>query len=145
MATIGPDEPGTRVCLGNELFGTIKSFDGEEAKSKKLSEDLKDMGVKKKLAEDRTLTAEITLATANSSLEAVVTEKEKSLATAKQELERVRVERADAESKVVEAYKDAFVDTPEYQDLAQLLMTIGGEQLVKRIMETHPEWDISFL
>ncbi|KAL2461709.1 hypothetical protein Adt_45129 [Abeliophyllum distichum] len=85
------------------------------------------------------------LATANSSLEAVVLEKETSLAAAKQELERVRAERADAEAKAVEAYQDAFVDTPEYQDLAQRLMTIGGEQLVERIMETHPEWDISFL
>ncbi|KAL2531994.1 hypothetical protein Adt_05345 [Abeliophyllum distichum] len=71
--------------------------------------------------------------------------KETSLAAVKQELERVRTERANAEAKAVEAYQDAFVDTSEYQDLAQRLMTIGREQLVERIMETHPEWDISFL
>ncbi|KAL2474607.1 hypothetical protein Adt_35343 [Abeliophyllum distichum] len=98
-----------------------------------------------KLAEDWTVTAETALATTNSSLKTVFVEKEKSLATAKQELERVRAERADAEAMVVEVYQDAFVDTPEYQDLAQRLMTIDGEQLVERIMEINPEWDISFL
>ncbi|KAL2533392.1 hypothetical protein Adt_06743 [Abeliophyllum distichum] len=100
-----------------------------------------------KLAKDQILTAETVLATANSSLEVVIVEKEKSLAAAKQELERVRTEQADAdaEAKVVEAYQDVFVDMPEYQDLAQRLMTICGEQLVEHIMETHPEWDISFL
>ncbi|KAL2461729.1 hypothetical protein Adt_45149 [Abeliophyllum distichum] len=98
-----------------------------------------------KSAEDRTVVAETTLAAANSSLEAGVADNEKSLAVAKLELEKVKAERADAEAKVVEAYQDAFVDTPEYQDLAQCLMTVGGEQLVERIMETHPEWDISFL
>ncbi|KAL2479923.1 hypothetical protein Adt_32889 [Abeliophyllum distichum] len=129
--------------LAKELFGTIESFDGEEAKSKKLSENLNAMSLKKaqlesekrtlqfkldlvvtkeadmrakyeielkaakeylkqardqkkaaeasqkpaekaqKLAKDQTLTTETTLATANSSLETVVTEKEKSLAAAK--------------------------------------------------------------
>ncbi|KAL2462282.1 hypothetical protein Adt_45702 [Abeliophyllum distichum] len=177
-----------------ELFSAFESFVAEEAKSNKLSEDLKAMGLEKaqlesekralqfkldfvvtkeadmkakyeielkvakeclkqardqrrateasqkyaeeaqKLVDDRTLVAETTLATANSSLEVVVADKEKSLTVAKLELDRVR-----------EAYQDAFVDTPEYQDLTQRLMTIGGEQLVERIMETHPEWDISFL
>ncbi|KAL2526423.1 hypothetical protein Adt_11477 [Abeliophyllum distichum] len=171
--------------LVKELFGTFESFDANEAKSKKLSEDLKAMSLEKaqpeskkmalhfkldlvvtkdadmkakyeielkkrveeaqKLAEDRTLTAETALATTNSSLETVVTEKEKSLAAAKQELERVRAERTDTEAKAVETYRDSFVDTPEYQNFAQGLMTIGGEQLVEQIMETHPEWDISFL
>ncbi|KAL2474464.1 hypothetical protein Adt_35200 [Abeliophyllum distichum] len=189
--------------LAKELFGIVESFDAKEAKSKKLSKNLKAMSLEKaqlesekralqlvvtkeadmrakyeielkaakeclkqardqkraaevfhkraekaqKLAEDRTLMAKTALATANSSLEAIVAEKEKSLAAAKQELERVRAEQAEAEAEVkaVEAYQDAFVDTPEYQDLAQRLMTVGGEQLVERIMETHPEWDISFL
>ncbi|KAL2541588.1 hypothetical protein Adt_02566 [Abeliophyllum distichum] len=155
-----------------ELFGTLESFDANEAKSKKLSEDLKAMGLEKaqleydkrgrdqkraaeasqkraeeaqKLVEDQTLTAETALATANSSLEAVVAEKEKSLAAVEQELERVRVERVDVEVKAAEAYQDTFEDTPEYQDLAQRLMTISREQLVEQIMEIHPEWDISFL
>ncbi|KAL2531600.1 hypothetical protein Adt_04951 [Abeliophyllum distichum] len=98
-----------------------------------------------KLAEDQTLTTETVLATVNSSLETVVAEKEKSLAAVKQELERFRAERADMEVRAVEAYQDVFVDTPEYQDLTQRLMNIGGEQLVEQITETHPEWDISFL
>ncbi|KAL2542356.1 hypothetical protein Adt_03334 [Abeliophyllum distichum] len=72
-------------------------------------------------------------------------DKEKSLATVKLELEKVKVERADVEAKVVEVYQDAFVDMPEYQDLAKRLMTICRVQLMKRIMETHPEWDIFFL
>ncbi|KAL2497520.1 hypothetical protein Adt_23070 [Abeliophyllum distichum] len=97
-----------------------------------------------KLAEDQTLTTETALATANSSLESVVTEKKKSLTVAKQELERVRAEQADIEAKIEKSYQDVFVDMPEYQDLAQCLMSIGEEQLVERIMETHPEWDIHF-
>ncbi|KAL2531332.1 hypothetical protein Adt_04683 [Abeliophyllum distichum] len=147
-----------------ELFSAFESFDAEEVKSKKLSEDLKAKGLKKaqlesekralqfqagfscdkggryegqkrveeaqKLAEDRTLVAETALAITNSSIEATVADKVKSLAMAKLELERVRAERADAEAKIVEAYQDAFVDTPEYQDLVQRLMTIGREQLV---------------
>ncbi|KAL2517058.1 hypothetical protein Adt_13305 [Abeliophyllum distichum] len=98
-----------------------------------------------KLAEDRALAAETALAAVNISLEAAVADNERSLAAKKLELEKVRAERADAEAKAVEAYQDVFVDTPEYQDLAQRLMTVGGEQLVERIMEAHPEWDISFL
>ncbi|KAL2498710.1 hypothetical protein Adt_24260 [Abeliophyllum distichum] len=98
-----------------------------------------------KLAEDWTLTAETALATAKNNLETVVVEKEKSLVATKQELEKVRAERADADAKAVVAYQDVFMDTPEYQDLIQRLMTIGGEQLVERIMETHLEWNISFL
>ncbi|KAL2466235.1 hypothetical protein Adt_42086 [Abeliophyllum distichum] len=77
------------------------------------------------------------------SLEAVAADNERSLAMVKLELEKVRAERVEA--KAVEAYQDAFVDTPEYQDLTQRLMTVGGEQLVERIMEAHPEWDLSFL
>ncbi|KAL2492546.1 hypothetical protein Adt_28174 [Abeliophyllum distichum] len=144
--------------LAKELFGTFESFDVEEAKSKKLSKDLKAMGLEKaqlesekralqfkldlvvakeadmkakyeiklkaakeclkqdrdqkraaeasqkrtekvqKLAKDQTLMAETTLATANSSLEAAVVKKEKSLATAKLELERVRAEQAEAKA-----------------------------------------------
>ncbi|KAL2497257.1 hypothetical protein Adt_22807 [Abeliophyllum distichum] len=98
-----------------------------------------------KLAEDRTLETETVLATVNSSLEAAAADNERSLTATKLELEKVKAERADAEAKAVEVYQDAFVDTPEYQDLVQCLMTVGGEQLVERIMEAHPEWDLSFL
>ncbi|KAL2466038.1 hypothetical protein Adt_41889 [Abeliophyllum distichum] len=176
--------------LAKELFGTIESFDAEEAKSKKLSEELKAVSLEKaqlesekralqfklywvvtkeadirakyeiklkatkeclKQAQDKKRAVEASRSVprrlrswsktgplTNSSLEAIITKKEKLLATVKQELERVRAE-------AVETYQDAFVDTPEYQDLVQCLMTIGGEQLVERIIETHPEWDISFL
>ncbi|KAL2486226.1 hypothetical protein Adt_30982 [Abeliophyllum distichum] len=83
-----------------------------------------------KHAEDQTLAAETALAATNSSLEVTAADNEKSLTATKLELEKVKVERADAEAKAVEAYQDAFVDTPEYKDLAQCLMTVGGEQLV---------------
>ncbi|KAL2471210.1 Plus3 domain-containing protein [Abeliophyllum distichum] len=171
---------GTGNSASSAGQSAFKSFDAEEAKSKKLAEDLKAMGLEKtqlesdkralqfkldlargqrrateasqkcaeeaqKSAEDRTLVAKNALAAANSSLEATVADNEKSLAAAKLELEKVRAERADAEAKAVEAYQDTFMDTPEYQDLAWCLMTVGGEQLVEWIMEAHPEWDISFL
>ncbi|KAL2532924.1 hypothetical protein Adt_06275 [Abeliophyllum distichum] len=68
---------------------------------------------------------------ANSSLEVAAADNERSLTATKLELEKVKAERADVEAKAVEAYQDAFVDTPEYQDLAQRLMTVGGEQLVE--------------
>ncbi|KAL2505558.1 Plus3 domain-containing protein [Abeliophyllum distichum] len=98
-----------------------------------------------KLAEDRTLAAKTLLATTNSSLEAADADNERSLSATKLELDKIKAERVDVEARVVEAYQDAFVDTSEYQDLAQRLMTVGKEQLVERIMEAHPEWDLSFL
>ncbi|KAL2505613.1 hypothetical protein Adt_21234 [Abeliophyllum distichum] len=101
--------------------------------SQKRTEDVQ------KLVEERTLAAKTTVATMNNILEAIAAEKDKLMVSTRQEMERVKAERADAEAKAVEAYQDAFVDTPEYQDLVQCLMTIGGEQLVERIMEIHPE------
>ncbi|KAL2526232.1 hypothetical protein Adt_11286 [Abeliophyllum distichum] len=98
-----------------------------------------------KLTEDRTLAAETALAAANSSSEATAVDNERSLSAMRLELEKIKVERADAEAKAVEAYQDAFVNTPEYQDLAQRLLTVVGEQLVERIVEAHPEWGLSFL
>ncbi|KAL2474559.1 Uncharacterized protein Adt_35295 [Abeliophyllum distichum] len=155
-----PTQKKKALTTVERLMSAFESFDAEEAKSKKLFEDLKAMGLEKrraaeasrehakealKLAKDRTLVAETVIATANSSLGVVVADKKKSLATVKLELEKVRAERKNAEAKAVEAYQDVFMDTPEYQDLAQRLMTIGKEQLVEWIMETHPEYDISFL
>ncbi|KAL2497709.1 Uncharacterized protein Adt_23259 [Abeliophyllum distichum] len=200
------------LVLAKDIFSAFASFDAEDSKSKKLTEDLKVMGLKKvqlesdkrviqfkldlvvskeadikakyeielkaakeclkqarnqrkaaeasqkraeeaqklaeeaqKLAEDRTLAAETALAAANSSLQAAATDNEMSLSVTKLELEKIKAKRADAEARAVETYQDAFVDTPEYQDLAQLLMTVGREQLVERIMEAYPEWDLSFL
>ncbi|KAL2475161.1 hypothetical protein Adt_35897 [Abeliophyllum distichum] len=193
------------LVLAKDIFSAFTSFDAEDSKSKKLTEDLKVMGLEKvqlesdkralqfkldlvmskeadmkakyeielkaakeclkqardqmmaieasqkrveeaqKLAEDRTLAAETTLAATNSSLEAAAADNERSLIATKLELEKIKAERADAEAKAVEAYQDAFVDTSMYQDLAQRLMIVGGEQLVERIMEAHLEWDLSFL
>ncbi|KAL2513164.1 hypothetical protein Adt_18764 [Abeliophyllum distichum] len=79
-----------------------------------------------KLAEDRTRTAEITLADANNSLEAAAADNERLLSATKLELEKIKAKRVDVEARAVEAYQDAFVDTPEYQDLVQRLMTMGG-------------------
>ncbi|KAL2471446.1 hypothetical protein Adt_39582 [Abeliophyllum distichum] len=98
-----------------------------------------------KLAKDRTLAIETALAAANSSLEATVADNERSLFAMRLEWEKIKAKRADAEARAMEAYQDAFVDTLEYQDHAQRLMTMGREQLVERIMEAHPEWDLSFL
>ncbi|KAL2506089.1 hypothetical protein Adt_21710 [Abeliophyllum distichum] len=98
-----------------------------------------------KLAEDRTLAVETALAVANSSLEAAAADNERSLSAKRLELEKIKAERTDTEAREVEAYQDAFVDMPKYQDLTQGLMTVGGEQLVERIIEAHPEWDLSFL
>ncbi|KAL2526880.1 hypothetical protein Adt_11934 [Abeliophyllum distichum] len=75
----------------------------------------------------------------------MVVEKDKLLAKAKEDVERVKVDRADANVRAVAAYHDGFEDMSEYKDLAHHFMTAGGEQLVKKIMETHPEWVISFL
>ncbi|KAL2505109.1 Uncharacterized protein Adt_20730 [Abeliophyllum distichum] len=82
---------------------------------------------------------------AQNSLEVAVANNERSLTATKLELEKIKAERAVAEARAMEAYQDAFVDTSEYQDLAQRLMTVGGKQLVERIIEAHPEWDLSFL
>ncbi|KAL2518045.1 Uncharacterized protein Adt_14292 [Abeliophyllum distichum] len=95
------------------------------------------------LKQDRTLVAETALAAANNSLEAAAADNERSFSATKLELEKIKTERVEA--RVVEAYQDAFVDTPEYQDFVQRLMTVDREQLVERIMEAHLERDISFL
>ncbi|KAL2505511.1 hypothetical protein Adt_21132 [Abeliophyllum distichum] len=116
-----------------------------EASQKRAEEAQKLAEEAQKLSEYRTLVAETALAAANSSLEAVAADNERSLATVKFKLEKVRAERADTEAKALEVYQDAFVDTPKYQDLAQCLMTVGGEQLVERIMEAYLKWDLSFL
>ncbi|KAL2542387.1 hypothetical protein Adt_03365 [Abeliophyllum distichum] len=56
-------------------------------------------------------------------------------------MEKVKAEHADAEARTVMAYKDDFENTPEYMELTNRFITAGGEQLVERIGETHPEWD----
>ncbi|KAL2542698.1 Uncharacterized protein Adt_03676 [Abeliophyllum distichum] len=83
--------------------------------------------------------AETAVAIANSNLEAVIVEKDKQLAEAREEVEKVEVERADAVERVVLAYKEEFENTPEYMELAHRFITVGGEQLVERIGKTHPE------
>ncbi|KAL2505252.1 Uncharacterized protein Adt_20873 [Abeliophyllum distichum] len=124
------------IVLAKDIFSTFASFDAEDSKSKKLAEDLKEA---QKLVEDRTLAAETALAATNSSSKAVATDNERSLSAMRLELEKIKAERADAEVGAVDAYQDAFVDTPEYQDLEQYLMTVGGEQLVERIRPGY-EW-----
>ncbi|KAL2466029.1 hypothetical protein Adt_41880 [Abeliophyllum distichum] len=113
------------LVLAKELFDTIESFDGqcskEEAKSKKLSEDLKAMSLEKAQLESDKRALQFKLdsvmakeADLKRSLEAITAEKDKFLVSAREEVEKVKAERADAEAKAVEAYQDAFVDTPEY-------------------------------
>ncbi|KAL2526665.1 hypothetical protein Adt_11719 [Abeliophyllum distichum] len=88
---------------------------------------------------------EVEIKATKDTLEAIVVEKDKLLTEVKEEIERVKADREDAEARTVVVYQDGFKDTPEYKDLAHHFMTAGGEQLVERIVETHPEWDILFL
>ncbi|KAL2526054.1 hypothetical protein Adt_11108 [Abeliophyllum distichum] len=98
-----------------------------------------------KLAEDKSFAAETALVTANSALEILAAENDRLLAEAREEMERLKVDHAKMEAKAVVAYYEGFGDTPEYQDLVHHFMTEGGEQLVERICEVHPGWDLSFL
>ncbi|KAL2461855.1 hypothetical protein Adt_45275 [Abeliophyllum distichum] len=163
-----------RLVLTKGVYNTLASFDGEldkeEANSKKLSENSKAMSLEKaqlesdkrdhkktveasqkhakeaqKLVDERAFAAETIVATANRNFEAMVAEKDRLLTEVKKEIERVKADRADAEVRAVTAYHEGFKDTPEYKDLAHHFMMAGGEQLVKRIVDTHLKWDISFL
>ncbi|KAL2505714.1 hypothetical protein Adt_21335 [Abeliophyllum distichum] len=71
--------------------------------------------------------------------------KDKQLAKVKEKIERVKPDHVDAEARAVAVYQDRFEDTPECKDLTHHFMRAGGEQLVERIVEIHPEWDILFL
>ncbi|KAL2542244.1 hypothetical protein Adt_03222 [Abeliophyllum distichum] len=82
-----------------------------------------------KLAKERAFTAETAMATANTTLEAMLPEKDKLLAEVKEEIERVKVDRADAEARMVAAYQDRFEDMSEYKDLAHHFITAGREDL----------------
>ncbi|KAL2518591.1 Uncharacterized protein Adt_14838 [Abeliophyllum distichum] len=92
-------------------------------------------------AKERAFAAETTVATANSTFEAMVAKKYKLLAEAKEKIERVRADHADvdgeAEARIVAVYHDRFEDMLEYKDLAHHFMTACREQLVERIVETH--------
>ncbi|KAL2461583.1 hypothetical protein Adt_45003 [Abeliophyllum distichum] len=98
-----------------------------------------------KLVKDRTFAVETAVSLANSSFKAMVAEKDKQLAEAREEMEKVKAKRAKAEVKAVMSFKEEFSNMPEFLRLANLFMTAGGEQLVKRIGECHLEWDILFL
>ncbi|KAL2542233.1 hypothetical protein Adt_03211 [Abeliophyllum distichum] len=82
-----------------------------------------------KLAEERAFTAETAMATANSTLEAMLAKKDKLLAEFKEEIERVKVDCSDAEARMVAAYQDRFEDMSMYKDLAHHFMTAGREDL----------------
>ncbi|KAL2497846.1 hypothetical protein Adt_23396 [Abeliophyllum distichum] len=75
----------------------------------------------------------------------MIVEKDKLLTEVKEEIERVKEDRVDTEARAVAAYQDGFEGTFEYRDLAHHFMTADREQLIEMIVETHPEWDISFL
>ncbi|KAL2480369.1 hypothetical protein Adt_33335 [Abeliophyllum distichum] len=87
---------------------------------------------------------ETAVATANIDLEAVVAEKDTQLVEAREEVEKVKVERSDAKARIVMAYKDDFENRPEYMELGNHFMTAGGEQLVEWIGKTYLEWEILF-
>ncbi|KAL2527012.1 hypothetical protein Adt_12066 [Abeliophyllum distichum] len=116
------------LVLTKEVYNTLDGFD--EAKN---------------LVEKRAFVAETALVTANSALEALAAEKERLLAEAREEMEKIKADCTEVEAKVVAVYQKRFEDTPEYQDHAHHFMTAGGKQLVESIGEVHPEWDLSFL
>ncbi|KAL2517603.1 Uncharacterized protein Adt_13850 [Abeliophyllum distichum] len=128
-----------QLAASNECF--------KDARTRKRATEVAQKSIEEaqKLVEDRAFAAETALATANSVLEALAIEKERLLAEAREEMERLNADRAEAEAKAVAAYQEGSGDTPEYQDLAHHFMTTGREQLVKRISEVHPKWDLSFL
>ncbi|KAL2527230.1 hypothetical protein Adt_12284 [Abeliophyllum distichum] len=139
------------VC--NTLVGFKDKFSKEKDKLKKLSEDLKEISTEKVQlkSDNRALQFKLAMLVAAeadlkaNNLEAVVAEKDKQLAKAREEVEKVRIEHDEAEVRTVLAYKEEFPNTPEYLQLAHLFMMAGGDQLVEKIGETHPEWVISFL
>ncbi|KAL2462323.1 hypothetical protein Adt_45743 [Abeliophyllum distichum] len=75
----------------------------------------------------------------------MVTEKDKQMAETRKEMEKVMAECVDAKARALLAYKEEFEITPKYMQLSHQFMTACGKQLVGRIGETNPEWDISFL
>ncbi|KAL2471356.1 hypothetical protein Adt_39492 [Abeliophyllum distichum] len=131
------------LVLTKEVCSTLEGFDGkldkEEANSKKLSKDLNVMSLEKvqldlkyvneaqKLANGRALVAETAIVTANSNFEAMVAEKNTLLAKAKEEVERVKTDRVDAEARAFATCQDGFEDMPNYKDLAHHFMTAGRE------------------
>ncbi|KAL2506000.1 hypothetical protein Adt_21621 [Abeliophyllum distichum] len=127
----------------------------EKANSKKLSEDLKVMSLEKAQLESKKwrlgikrellrlsksasrkpknwprkgpLLAKIAAATVNSTLEAVVVEKDSLLAEVKEEIERIKADHVDAYARAGTAYQDGFEGTPEYKDLAHHFMPAKGK------------------
>ncbi|KAL2466075.1 hypothetical protein Adt_41926 [Abeliophyllum distichum] len=118
------------VC--STLKGFDGKLRKEEANSKKLSKDLKAMSHVKaqlesdkrflqvrldsvvaketdlkaipKIGEERALVAEIAVATVNCNFEAMVVEKDKLLVEAKEEVERVKADCANAEARALSEY-----------------------------------------
>ncbi|KAL2475226.1 hypothetical protein Adt_35962 [Abeliophyllum distichum] len=80
-----------------------------------------------KFAEDRVFAAETTVATADNNLEAAVSKKDKQLANAREDVEKVKAERTNADERVVLVYKKEFENTPEYMKLDHRFMTASGE------------------
>ncbi|KAL2512936.1 hypothetical protein Adt_18536 [Abeliophyllum distichum] len=159
------------LILKKDVYNIVARFDGklskEEAKVKKLSDDLKVVSIEKaqlesdnkifrfrldhvvtveaylkskyELKADRAFVAETAVTTSNSNLE------DKKLAKAREEVEKVKAKCTNANARALLAYKDDFENTLEYMELSNLFMTTSGEQLAERIGKIHPEWDISFL
>ncbi|KAL2479558.1 hypothetical protein Adt_32524 [Abeliophyllum distichum] len=107
-----------------------------EVELKAVAENLKKAGDQKrtteatqKFVEDRTFTTETAVAKANSNFKTVVAKKDKQLAKAKEEMEKVNLEWVEAydEAKGVMAFKKEFSNTLEYLRLANLFITAGGE------------------
>ncbi|KAL2526617.1 hypothetical protein Adt_11671 [Abeliophyllum distichum] len=113
-----------KLVLTMEVYSTLEDFDckfsKEEAKSKKLSKDLKVMSLEKAQLESdkmflqirldsvvakeidlKVFATETTVAIGNNNFEAMVVEKDKQLAEVKKEVERVKADCDGAEARVV--------------------------------------------
>ncbi|KAL2512835.1 hypothetical protein Adt_18435 [Abeliophyllum distichum] len=75
----------------------------------------------------------------------MVAKKDRQLAEARRELEKMKEELAEAEVRTVTSYKNEFSNTLEYLYLTNRFMVANIEQLIERIREVHLEWDLSFI
>ncbi|KAL2480123.1 hypothetical protein Adt_33089 [Abeliophyllum distichum] len=122
-----------------ELKAMIESLKQARTQKRAAEASQKHAEESQNLAEDRAFMAKTTIAIVKINLEAMIAEKDKQLAEAIEEMDKVRVERVDAKERVVLAYKEELSNTPHVFAARPSFMTASGQQLVKRIRKTHPK------
>ncbi|KAL2487242.1 hypothetical protein Adt_31998 [Abeliophyllum distichum] len=81
----------------------------------------------KKLVEDYAAGAENTVISINCDFDAMVAEKEKQLAEANRDLEKMKDELVEVGVRAMRSYKKEFSSTPEYSRLTNRFMVSNGE------------------